>query len=54
MQDPKNVKYFAQFKLNNANLGSVLLATPVLDDITVFWDDSRTHLLSYTFDNRTF
>jgi hypothetical protein len=54
MQDPKNVKWYAQFKLGAAGLGTVLLATPYLDDVTVYWDDSRTHLLSYVFDNRTF
>ncbi len=54
MQDPKNVKYFAQFKLADANLSTILLATPVLDDVTLYWDDSKTHLLSYAFDNRSF
>jgi len=54
IQDPLNAKYFAQFKLTNAGLSSILLSTPVLDDVTIYWDDSRTHLLSYAFDNRSF
>ena len=54
IQDPKQLKYFAQFKLESANLSSILLASPVLDDVTIYWDDSRTHLLSYVFDNRSF
>ncbi len=54
VQDPKNVKYFAQFRLMNAQFSTVLLATPVLDDVTVYWDDAQAHLLSYVFDGRTF
>ena len=54
IQDPKQLKYFTQFTLDQANLSTILLATPVLDDITIYWDDSRTHLLSYAFDNRSF
>jgi hypothetical protein len=54
MQDPKQIRYFAQFRLEKATLGTILLATPYLDDVTVFWDDTRTHLLSYTFDSRSF
>ncbi len=54
MQDPKNAKYFAQFRLMEAGFDSILLATPVLDDVTVYWDDTQAHLLSYVFDGRTF
>ena len=54
MTDPLNVKYVAQIRLDNADLSTILLATPVVDDVTVYWDDARYHLLSYLFDNRTF
>jgi hypothetical protein len=54
VQDPKNVKYFAQFRLMNATFSTILLATPVLDDVTVYWDDAQSHLLSYVFDGRVF
>jgi hypothetical protein len=53
IQDPKNVKYFAQFRIQ-ADFSAILLATPVLDDVTVYWDDAQAHLLSYVFDGRTF
>jgi hypothetical protein len=54
IQDPKQLKYIAQFRLGAASLNTILLSTPVLDDVTIYWDDSRTHLLSYAFDNRSF
>ncbi len=40
--DPSQVRYLAQFQLQAALLGSILLATPVLDDVTLYWDDGRT------------
>jgi hypothetical protein len=54
IQDPKNVKYFIQFALPQATATTILLSTPVLDDITLYFDDSRTHLLAYALDNRSF
>ncbi|MFN3484654.1 MAG: hypothetical protein ACK44W_04125, partial [Planctomycetota bacterium] len=54
LQDPQRVRYFAQFGLEGAQLQTILLATPVLDDVTIYYDDAGTHLLSYTFDNRIF
>jgi len=54
IQDPKNLKYFVQFKLDKANQSTILLCTPVVDDVTIYWDDSRTRLLSYALDNRSF
>jgi hypothetical protein len=53
MQNLTDLHYFAQFRLKGATLNTVLLTTPVLDDVTVFWDDNQSHLLSYVFDNRS-
>jgi hypothetical protein len=53
IQDPKNVKYRVNFDIP-AQFADILLATPVFDDITIFYDDNQSHLLSYVFDNRTF
>ncbi len=41
IQDPSQVRYLAQFRLQAATMGSILLATPVLDDVTLYWDDGR-------------
>ncbi len=54
IQNPTQLQYVAYFELGNANDASVFLATPVLDDVTVYWDDNQTHLLSYVYDNRSF
>jgi hypothetical protein len=54
LQDPKQFKYFAQFLLENASLSTILLATPVLDDVTVYWQNGGPVVLSYMFDGRSF
>jgi hypothetical protein len=54
IQDPAGARYFAQFRLANADFSTILLATPALDDVTVYWDDAQAHLLSYVFDGRAF
>jgi len=48
------IKYMVHFRLMQPNAGAILLATPVVDDVTIFWDDSRTRLLAYNLDNRSF
>jgi hypothetical protein len=53
IQDPTKLKYFVQIEVPSAGR-PILLATPVIDDVTLFWDDSQSHLLSYVFDNRSF
>jgi hypothetical protein len=53
IQDPTKLKYFVQIEITTANK-PILLASPVIDDVTLFWDDSQSHLLSYVFDNRSF
>ena len=53
IQDPTRLKYFAQIEVP-ASGKPILLATPVVDDVTLFWDDNQSHLLSYVFDNRSF
>jgi hypothetical protein len=54
LQDPRQVRYFAQFVLGNADMSTILLASPVLDDVTLYWDDGQTSLLSYVFEGRSF
>ena len=54
LQSPDQARYFVQFRIKNATLSSILLATPVLDDVTIYWDDNQSHLLSYLYDNRSF
>lgn len=53
IQDPKNVKYRVNFDIP-AQFADILLATPVLDDVTIYYDDNQSHLLSFIFDNRSF
>jgi hypothetical protein len=53
VQDPTKLKYFVQFEIQGGGR-PILLATPVVDDVTLFWDDNQSHLLSYVFDNRSF
>ena len=43
MADPTQVKYLAQFSLASASGATILLATPVLDDVTIYWDNSRSN-----------
>jgi len=51
--DPSKLKYYVQIELQAAGK-PILLASPVIDDVTLFWDDNQSHLLSYVFDNRSF
>jgi hypothetical protein len=52
--DPQHVHYRAKFKIEGANISTILLATPVLDDVTVYWRRGGSILISYVFDNRSF
>jgi hypothetical protein len=54
MTNLNSIKYMVHFRLMQPNPGAILLATPVVDDVTIFWDDSRTRLLAYNLDNRSF
>jgi len=53
IQDPTRLKYFVQIEVPGGGK-PILLASPVIDDITLYWDDNQSHLLSYVFDNRSF
>jgi hypothetical protein len=53
IQDPTRLKYFVQIEIPGGGK-PILLASPVIDDVTLFWDDGRSRLLSYVLDNRTF
>jgi hypothetical protein len=53
IQDPTKLKYFVQIEVPGGGK-PILLASPVVDDITLYWDDNQSHLLSYVFDNRSF
>jgi hypothetical protein len=52
--DPKHVGYRAKFKIDGANVSTILLATPVLDDVTVYWRRGGSILIAYVLDNRSF
>jgi hypothetical protein len=52
--DPQNMHYRARFRIQGANVATILLATPVLDDVTVFWRRGGSTMISYVFDNRSF
>jgi hypothetical protein len=54
IQGPNSVKYLAAFKLEDATLSTILLATPVLDDVTIYWDGGGPQFLSYVFDTGSF
>ncbi|MGH7340614.1 MAG: hypothetical protein ACREKH_09010, partial [Candidatus Rokuibacteriota bacterium] len=54
VSDPKQIRYLAQFELRDAQLDTILVTTPVLDDVTIYYEDGGSHLLSYSFDGRSF
>jgi hypothetical protein len=54
LQDPAKVRYFVEFRIDDADASTVLLATPVLDDVTVYWESVQGSILSYAFDGRSF
>ena len=41
--DPTQVRYVAVFELANAQIDTILLTTPVLDDVTLYWTDGRAN-----------
>jgi hypothetical protein len=47
IQNPSQVRYFFDFRLLTADLATILLATPVLDDVTIYWNDGRIDVMSY-------
>jgi hypothetical protein len=53
IQDPTKLKYYVQIEIPGGGK-PILLASPVVDDVTLYWDDNQSHLLSYVFDNRSF
>jgi len=54
LRNPGHVKYVVDFSLAEADAGTVLLATPVFDDVTIYYDAGGSRLLSYVFDTRSF
>ena len=55
LQNPDAIRYQVRFRLREADaLNCILLATPVLDDVTLYWDDGQRTYLSYAYDNRSF
>ena len=48
IQNPTDVKYIIQFTASTT-AGTILLASPVLEDVSIYWDDGKSHLLSYVF-----
>jgi len=53
IQDPTKLQYFVQIEIPGGGR-PILLASPVIDDVTLYWDDGRSRLLSYVLDNRSF
>ena len=52
--DPQKLRWRARFRIGGANVATILLATPVLDDVTVFWRRGGATMISYVYDNRSF
>ena len=41
-------------KTETVTLNTILLATPVLEDVSIYWDDGKSHLLSYVFVTKSY
>jgi hypothetical protein len=52
--NPKKLHYRTRFSIQGATVSTILLATPVLDDVTVYWRGAGPVLISYVLDNRSF
>jgi hypothetical protein len=52
--NPGDLRYNARVILQDSDFSTLLLATPVLDDVTLYWDEGRPRLVSYMFDMRSF
>jgi hypothetical protein len=54
ISDPSQLKYEVRFLFPGLSSTAVLLGTPVLDDVTVYWDNGERRLVSFVWDNRVF
>ncbi|MBI2931034.1 MAG: hypothetical protein HYY16_05235 [Planctomycetes bacterium] len=54
VRDFLHVQYVAEFKLPKADCSTILLATPVLDDVTVYWDSGQIEFLSFVSESGSF
>jgi hypothetical protein len=54
LSDPTQLRYVVQLRLEDVDVSSILLATPVVDDVTIYWDNPQMGLVSYVFENRSF
>ncbi len=55
IQDPDQLRYVVQIRIPGAGFSTILLATPVVDDVTIYWQDThRSPFVSYVFDGRAF
>jgi hypothetical protein len=52
--EPSKLHYRVRFRIQGANVSTILLATPVLDDVTLYWRGAGPVLISYVLDNRSF
>ena len=52
--EPNKLHYRARFSIKGANVSTILLASPVLDDVTLYWRGAGPVLISYVLDNRSF
>jgi hypothetical protein len=52
--DPMHLHWRARFRIQGTNVGTILLGTPVLDDVTMYFRAQGSPLVSYVFDNRSY
>src|SRR5262249_2840930 len=51
---PKHLHYRARVSIKGATVGPILLGTPILDDVTLYWRAQGSPLISYVYDNRSY
>src|SRR5262249_54562249 len=49
LTDPKHLYWRARFRVPGTNAATILLGTPVLDDVTLYWRAQGSPLISYVF-----
>jgi hypothetical protein len=47
VKPPDDVRYVAKMRVGNATINTILLATPVLDDVTIFYSEGSAKFLGY-------
>lgn len=47
LDDPKQVRYMIKFRIGSKGLNTILMATPILDDITLYFDRGGAEFINY-------